>query len=201
MANSLRFDWKFKTSDRGLANLFKVAHGGGGKVKVGVIGPRAAAKKKPSTDKSIDELREASKQIEDKTERKILQQSIRDHVAQRKKDAADSGPTVAEVAAAHELGRGVPKRPFITGWASKNDKAIRQDIAKAIQLVAVGRYTTEQALQILGVKWVAEIQEYMTNSSNFIKNSDETIALKGSSSPLIDTGQLRSSITFKVEKA
>ncbi|WP_252715295.1 hypothetical protein [Acinetobacter junii] len=51
--------------------------------------------------------------------------------------------------------------------------------------------------QILGMQAAADVQMYMVNGK-FAPLKAKTIKRKGSSKPLIDTGQLRQSITYKV---
>lgn len=165
------FDFQFssRTGDRGMSNLFKLLRGATGKVKVGIVGAKGQAQVK----------------------RRIT-------TKEGAKGEARDVPSVAEVAARHELGIGVDKRPWLSGWLTQNDTMIKLDIRKAIDLIAQGRLTPDQALKVLGVKWVASIQDYIRASENFKPNADSTIAKKGSSSPLIDTAQMLTSVSFEV---
>jgi hypothetical protein len=63
--------------------------------------------------------------------------------------------------------------------------------------VLLGRLSEDAALGLLGTKAVGEIQKRMARG---IKpdNAPSTIAAKGSSTPLIDTGRLRQSVTYAV---
>lgn len=113
---------------------------------------------------------------------------------------SDSTLTVAAVAAFHELGLGVPRRSFIRDTIDQN----RVDITKTMRLlnerVARGSLTTDQALGQLGAMLVGMIQLRMA-SGIAPELAPATIAAKGSTTPLIDTGQLRSSVTSKVRNA
>lgn len=164
MASPLSLRSGTRTADRGLAQLFRVLSGQGGKVKVGVLGSKAAAPK-------------------------------------REAGGETSGQTLVSVAAVHEFGLGhVTKRSFLHGFATKHAPEIKDDVRKIVRLIVAGRYTPEQALKILGVKWAADVQEFIRDSSNFQPLDPRTIKRKGSSSALIHTGQLRSSISSEVVK-
>lgn len=91
----------------------------------------------------------------------------------------------------------IPERSFIrSGYDFKKDKMIKK-----------GEYLLEKVLKLelpvgaffngLGQYIVGQIQEYLT-SIKFPKNHPFTKEQKKSSNPLIDTGHLRESITYKV---
>lgn len=107
--------------------------------------------------------------------------------------------TVAEVAASHELGLGVPERSWLRGWFDEHQAEIREDLAKIQRGVLLGRFTREQGLEILGVKYVGQIQARMATSIP-PPNAPSTIKRKGSSVTLVDTGQMRSAVTYALEK-
>lgn len=107
--------------------------------------------------------------------------------------------TVAEVAAAHELGLGVPERSWLRGWFDEHQAEIQEDLRKVARGVLLGRFSREEGLEILGVKYVGQIQVRMATSIP-PPNDPETIKRKGSSVTLIDTGQLRSAVTYALEK-
>ncbi len=105
--------------------------------------------------------------------------------------------TVYEIATFNEFGLGVPERSFIRGYVDDKEQAIRDDIKKLALLVVQGKKTTEEALDLLGLKVVGGMQKRISDGI-LPANAPSTIARKGSSKPLIDTGQLRSSITHRV---
>lgn len=111
-----------------------------------------------------------------------------------------STATVADVASYHEFGLGVPQRSFIRGWADENEKVNKQrlsDIAKAVMSARIS--SPRMGLTRFGLLAVAEIQQRM--AEGIPPALDEaTVKAKGSSTPLIDTGQLRSSITAVVSR-
>lgn len=106
------------------------------------------------------------------------------------------GTSVAEVAQWNNFGiQDIPPRPFMSKAISKNqDKwlnVLSNDLKKS------GDY--EKSLNVLGNVMTGDIKKEITDIKT-PANSQETINKKGSSNPLIDTGLLRNSITFKVIK-
>lgn len=106
--------------------------------------------------------------------------------------------TVLDIGTIHEFGLGVPQRSFIRAWFDKFQPTAKKQIAALMKAVVAGKYQKAQALELLGVRFVGECQRNMVTAP-FQPLSPITIARKGSSKPLIDTGQLRSSITFRIE--
>lgn len=99
----------------------------------------------------------------------------------------------------------VPERPFMQNAMRGNRskyKAGMKAAAKAIIRAAAsgadaGRAKL-QALRKLGTDAQGDIQEEIT-SLRSPPNSPVTIELKGSSNPLIDSGEMRNSVTYKIE--
>lgn len=113
--------------------------------------------------------------------------------------AADGNATVVQVAEWNEFGtETIPARPAITGWADeRGDDAIREvsdDMARALK---AGVSPIQRADQ-LAQKFAAEIQAKISGHVP-PPNAQSTIDRKGSSTPLINTGQFRSSIRGKVK--
>jgi phage gpG-like protein len=108
--------------------------------------------------------------------------------------------SLLEVAAVHEFGApaaGIPQRSFIRATID----ARRADIAR-LQLalakqVLTGKLTPDQALEQMGAKVAAWCQTRIAEGIGpALKPA--TIARKKSSKPLVDTGQLKSAITYRV---
>lgn len=106
--------------------------------------------------------------------------------------------TILEVAHFNEYGtKNMPERSFIRAsfddnqedYAGKGEKLLRQVIAMETK--------PKSMYKALGEHIVGKTQEFLTELTD-PPNSPITIALKGSSNPLIDTGQLRDSIEHKV---
>jgi hypothetical protein len=114
----------------------------------------------------------------------------------------NSNLTNAEIGAKHEFGsvsENIPRRSFLKypldlkmgEWISKN---------KSLYYRLLTEGSTRKFYVAMGFAAENIIDEAF-NSSGFgtwAANSPRTIALKGSAMPLIDTGQLKNSITSKV---
>lgn len=102
--------------------------------------------------------------------------------------------TVADIASKHEFGIGVPQRSFIRDWFDQERKQIRQTIHIIPRIMKSGKKSLNQALDQVGEKLVASIKKRIVAHIP-PPLSDVTVDLKGSSTPLVNTGQLISSIT------
>jgi phage gpG-like protein len=110
--------------------------------------------------------------------------------------APKSPVTVLDVANWMEFGTAtIPARSFIRAWADENQEQCRKDIYDALRSVATGRQgmTYKRAFNLLGQKFVGMIQQRMAQGiPPPLKYREGT--------PLIDTGQLRSSVTYEVKR-
>lgn len=111
------------------------------------------------------------------------------------------GITVGDVAEWAEFGIGQPQRSWLRAWVDNNEPAIRKRMEKEAQAVMRGERTERQALQRLGVWLQGMCQKNLADfpANGFEPNAPATIERKGSSTPLVDTGQLRSSISHRVK--
>lgn len=109
----------------------------------------------------------------------------------------DGGPTVAQIAEWAEFGIGQPMRSWLRDWITQSQAEILRVQREEYRRVLVGQQTKAKALARLGVWIVGQIQARIA-SGIAPPNAESTIRQKGSSTPLIDTGQLRSSITSRV---
>ena len=106
------------------------------------------------------------------------------------------GEEVAFVAACHVYGYGVPTRDFMA--LAKKD--IIKDTKVFLERVASGKGSKpELYMEQAGKKAVEAIQKAITDLDT-PENSEETIARKGSSNPLIDTGHMRRSVDYEVRQ-
>jgi hypothetical protein len=109
---------------------------------------------------------------------------------------------MAMIAAVHEYGspkRKIPERSFIRSWVDGNKSKINDYILKLLRMVEDGKLTSYMALKKLGVYGVGGIRAQI-KSIKTPPFKERTIKKKKSTQPLIDTGQLRNSIHYKVEK-
>jgi phage gpG-like protein len=106
--------------------------------------------------------------------------------------------TVEEVALYQEEGTktklgtpAIPSRSFIKATFDQNKEMIRKTFMSSILK------SPTQSLELVGAYVVGLIQSRIASGIPPALNP-KTIKRKGSSKPLIDTGQLRNSITFKI---
>jgi hypothetical protein len=116
---------------------------------------------------------------------------------------ASEGGTISmvELAAVHEFGvpeRGIPERSFLRASFDKHEKANTVLLEKLIGRVYDGRLQMKQALGLLGTTMAAQTKSYIADGNVTPPDSPYTVAKKGSDRPLVDTGALLNSITYKV---
>lgn len=116
--------------------------------------------------------------------------------------STDDGDTItlAEIATVNEFGSSdgrIPARSFLRSTADARRIELNAVKRAALRSVASGKRTTEEALNLIGQWFAAAVQRTITELRS-PPNAPSTIARKGSSKPLIDTGQLRQSITWAV---
>ena len=105
----------------------------------------------------------------------------------------------ATKAAINEYGTSkIPQRPFMRTATSRYGKSWGSKSAKAVQSVMKGM-PISQVTELIGMQMKSDISSTLTKGP-WIPNAPSTIAKKGSSRPLIDTGELRASINYKAEK-
>lgn len=120
--------------------------------------------------------------------------------------AGTGAADVLDIAIYNEFGtETIPARPFIGGAAQGYEEdvgIIMGHLAKKVQNGA----SPKLALETLGQKYEGMVKRYIRvgggvgASSKFTPNAPSTIARKGSTSPLIDTGRMMNSIRYKVLK-
>lgn len=118
----------------------------------------------------------------------------------------DAGPhpsgdlNVASIGFAHEFGTAIiPERSFMRSTTKEKKKEIVKLQGKLLKKVQSGEMSTEKALGLVGA-FVAGLMSKKIVDIKSPANSPTTIVRKGSSNPLVDTGQLKNSITWEVNK-
>ena len=109
--------------------------------------------------------------------------------------------SLVEVAYRNEFGdpaNRIPQRSFIRAWVDENTEQIDRLRTVLAKQVYEGKINSETAMQRFGAWCVGGVQRRMAAGIP-PPNAERTIREKGSSTPLIDTGQLRSSITWARE--
>lgn len=112
------------------------------------------------------------------------------------------GTSLAMIAAVHEFGnpeKGIPERSFLRGSILTNRKKYADASKKLSFRVLSGDMQAAQAYGLLGQAASDDVKQFI-REGDFVPNAPATVARKGSSKPLIDTGQLRQSITFVVDE-
>ena len=93
----------------------------------------------------------------------------------------------------------IPERPFLRNAMRDNASAYRSAMKSSAAAILTGRSDLRQTLSKLGILAQGDIQSEITSLSS-PANSPATIELKGSSKPLIDTGEMRAAVTWKVDE-
>jgi hypothetical protein len=107
--------------------------------------------------------------------------------------------TVAMLGAIHEFGspsENIPARPFMAQTYAKNLSLLKSRSRAIVKGVQADRITAHEGLSKLGEWYTGAIKEEIT-TGEFAPLKPATVAAKGSSRPLIDTAQMRNSITWK----
>lgn len=129
-------------------------------------------------------------------------------VPQEKASSGRKGeePNNAELAFIHTMGsplRNIPPRPFLEPAIAQKETSerIADCFKKAAQSAVNGDFGGIDAnLGKAGMIARNAVVRYIDDSSHFVPNSPITIARKGSDKPLIDTGSLRTSITYVIKE-
>ena len=107
--------------------------------------------------------------------------------------------TTLQVAIFNEFGTvDIPARSFIRGWFDENVQQLHADLFTLMQSVVAGERTKEQVLQLMAVRCVGQIQQRIADGID-PPLKQATIDRKGSSTPLIDSGQLRAAVSSRID--
>lgn len=90
----------------------------------------------------------------------------------------------------------IPERSFLRTGHDKNVKRILEQTERAISQVVAGNMSIDDMLDLYGEQMATAIKTYMRDLKK-PQNHAYTVEQKGSSNPLIDTGQLLESITWR----
>jgi hypothetical protein len=112
--------------------------------------------------------------------------------------AGKSGSAIVMRAVWNEFGTvHIPSRPFMRQGIKKYvNSGFDNDAAKAMKSVLNGG-TPRMYLEKMSIRIVGVIQQSI-RSGGWVANAPATIRAKGSSVPLIDTGEMRQSVTYEV---
>ncbi len=112
-------------------------------------------------------------------------------------DARPDDATNTGLAMTHEFGLGVPERSFIRSTVDEKQLAYIKFMVTLFKQVITGKITQHQGMMIVGAKVEADMKAKI-RAGIPPPNAPFTVAQKGSSTPLIDTGILVSSFDYEV---
>lgn len=113
----------------------------------------------------------------------------------------EDGAPIAVIGAVQEFGSAdghIPERSFLRVPLRQNADDFKRIQRALIPKVVSGEITMHHVMDQLGGRAVAVSQEAISAGIDPV-NADSTIKTKGSGKPLVDTGNLRQSITYIVE--
>lgn len=114
--------------------------------------------------------------------------------------APHGATTLYDVAAANEFGTStIPERSFLRETLDVHRAKVVAFCKKQATLVVRGDITNDAALEKIGLFVQGLIQERIASGIP-PENAESTVRAKGSSKPLIDSGQLRGSISYEVRQ-
>lgn len=91
----------------------------------------------------------------------------------------------------------IPERSFIRAGYDENKDLLAKACENAVRRVVLGELTAEQACHNIGTAAVAMIKKYM-RTVRPAKGSITLASAPGKTTPLVQTGRLRDSITYEV---
>jgi phage gpG-like protein len=110
--------------------------------------------------------------------------------------------TLVEIAAVHEFGSRdgrIPERSFLRStFLIRRVNALAAMQTKLAKAIVTDGMDPSKALAILGAWGAAEVKNTFTEIDIPPPLAESTIARKGSSRPLVDTGLLKNSISYEV---
>lgn len=94
--------------------------------------------------------------------------------------------------------RGIPPRPFLLNAMRRHRAKYLQAMKSAGAQILRGTMDSRTALNRLGIMAQGDVQQEI-NMTMTPPNAAATIRAKGSSHPLIDTGEMKGKVTWKVD--
>lgn len=91
----------------------------------------------------------------------------------------------------------IPERPFMRNAMRENQGSYQTAMKVSAARILRGDTALATVMAKLGIKAQQDIRAEITSLAS-PPNSPLTIALKGSSNPLIDSGEMRGAVTYKV---
>jgi len=117
-------------------------------------------------------------------------------------ESSDEGLSIATIAAYNEFGtEDIPARPFLSTALDEARKEIASRFEDEMGEILEGNRTAIQAARRLGIFGATIVKKRIRDSQKWAEeNADATIDKKGSSKPLVDTGEMLGAVTWAVLK-
>lgn len=114
---------------------------------------------------------------------------------------AVEGVAVVDYAFYNEFGTStIPARPFMSETYDRHGEKEIKFAEFLYGKLLDGEFDAEHLLNTLGLDYQKKVQKTIRAAKSWaVPNADSTIAEKGSSSPLIDTGRMVQSVRYEVE--
>jgi len=93
----------------------------------------------------------------------------------------------------------IPERSFIRSTYNKNIKKVARRFTQIAKSISDGNYNVNKKLKLIGLEQEAAIKQTIVDLRS-PPNAPSTIKSKGSSNPLIDTGEMRNKISSELRK-
>lgn len=122
------------------------------------------------------------------------------HIGKNNGDGEKPTIGMADLATIHEYGApgaNIPERSFLRASLADNQQRYLQFLQLNIKPVLTGQTTMYQVWDKLGMIAQTDVQKYMIQG-DFVPLKERTIKRKKSSAPLIDSGQMRQAVTYRV---
>lgn len=149
-----------------------------------------------STIKGTKELKREIEKIANSLDAPMLSVGIHDDAA----DPPEGEINMATLGAVHEFGTDkIPARPWLLRGFNSGRKEYEEILEEGINDTVKKGIDIRKAFHKVGVVAVGKVQLFITKLKT-PPNSEITIARKGSSNPLIDTGAMRGSVNYKLHK-
>lgn len=115
---------------------------------------------------------------------------------------SDTKLTNAEIGYINHFGTAtIPARPFITQTLERRADELARLQARACEGLLAGRITLDGALALIGAWAAGAIKATIARDGDFVPNAPSTIQRKGSSRPLVDSGQLAGAVSYVAVRA
>ncbi len=145
--------------------------------------------------KELRELAELEVRIGYQKKQGTGKQQDEGDTSEKKKPPAD----LIDIAMWNEFGtENIPSRPFMRDSVDKHIPAI-EHMLKAQEGALLNGASARKVLETVGV-FQKDLMQTEIEQGDFVANAEATIKRKGSDKPLIDTGQMKNSVNFWIQK-